>query len=327
MKISVIGTGAVGGFYGSLLATAGNEVHFLVRSDYEICREKGLLLKSNAFGDIKIYPHDTQEKGAHTKAYFHKNPEELPEDSELVIIAIKSTENDKLSVLLKNFKNHSPIVLLIQNGIGQENLIHIQLPYARRVFGGLAFLCSIKEAPGVVHHIDYGDLTIAESIPGGSGNAMIDEVAESLGRLFRDARVSVTIESDLILSRWQKLVWNIPFNGLSVVLNSNTTEIITHPQSLNLVKDLMKEVQSIARGDGKEISDSFLEERIHRTFRMKPYKPSMKLDYERKKPMELEAIYLDPLLRAEFHRIPAPRIRMLYEELSFLEKKNLDWQG
>jgi len=322
LKISVIGTGAVGGFYGSLLVAAGNEVHFLARSDYEHCRKEGLHLKS-PLGDLKIYPIDTKDEHARYRAYFHKDPIELPKDSDFILIAIKATENDKLPYLLQNFKGVNATILLIQNGLGQENIIHIQLPDAHRVFGGLAFLCSVRESPGVIRHIDYGDLTIAESIPGGIPTE-IDDETEKLGKAFRDARISVTIESDLLLSRWQKLVWNIPFNGLAVVLDATTDEIVTHPNSLALARDLMKEVQAIASGDGKEITDAFLEERIHRTFRMKPYKPSMKLDYENKRPMELEAIYLDPLLRAELHGIRAPRIRMLYQELSFLEKKNLN---
>lgn len=325
MKISVIGTGAVGGFYGSLLVASGNEVHFLVRSDYEICKKQGLFLKS-PMGDLHIFPHDTSEENARFKAHFLNDPEDLPIDSDFIIVAIKATENEKLPHLLKNFKNKNATILLIQNGLGQENHIHVQLPKAHRVFGGLAFLCSVKEAPGLIHHIDYGDLTIAESIPGGSP-AEIDMEAEKIGKAFRNSRISVTIESDLLLARWQKLIWNIPFNGLSVILDAKTDRIITHPNSLSLVREIMKEVQLVADSDGKMISNAFIEERIQRTFAMKPYIPSMKLDYDSKRPMELEAIYLDPLLRAEIHGVKIPRIQTLYQQLSFLEHENLQGEN
>ncbi|MCC5813610.1 MAG: 2-dehydropantoate 2-reductase [Leptospira sp.] len=321
MKISIIGTGAVGGFYGSILAASGNEVHFLVRSDYEHCRQYGLKLTS-PMGDLQVYPHDVEKEDAKYKAYFWNDPQDLPVDSDFIIIAIKATENEKLPFLLQSFKNKNATILLIQNGLGQENHIHVQLPMANRVFGGLAFLCSVKEAPGHIHHIDYGDLTIAESIPGGSP-AEIDMEIEKLGKAFRNARISVTIESDLLLARWQKLIWNIPFNGLSVILNASTEEIITHPNSLNLVRDIMKEVQKVAASENKSISDAFIEERIQRTFKMKPYTPSMKLDYDNKRPMELEAIYLDPLLRAEIKGIKIPKIQTLYQQLSYLEYRNL----
>lgn len=321
MKISVIGTGAVGGFYGSLLAASGNEVHFLVRSDYEHCREHGLHLRS-PLGDIHIYPWDTEVEGARHRAHFTNDPNQLPVNSDLVIVAIKSTENDSLPLLLKNFKNKNATILLLQNGIGQENHVHVQLPYAHRVFGGLAFLCSVKEGPGLIHHIDYGDLMIAESIVG-DYPAEIDTVIEHIGKAFRNAKISVTIESDLLLARWQKLVWNIPFNGLSVVLDATTDEIVHHPQSLALVREIMKEVQIGAACNGRTISDAFIEERIQRTFSMKPYKPSMKVDYDLKRPMELEAIYLDPLLRAELQGKKLPKIQTLYQQLSFLEQRNL----
>jgi 2-dehydropantoate 2-reductase len=321
MKISIIGTGAVGGFYGSLLATSGNEVHFLMRSDYEFCKINGLRLTS-PLGDLHILPAEDVLDPKKHYAYFHKDPGDLPQDSDFVIVSIKATENENLATLLNNFKETSPSILLIQNGLGQENHIHIQLPNANRIFGGLAFLCSVKDSPGHIHHIDYGDLTIAESIVGDMA-AELDQEIEKLGKAFRNARISVTLESDLTLARWQKLVWNIPFNGLSVLLDATTEEIVSHPNSLALVRDIMKEVQLAAGCDERIISDAFIEERIQRTFHMKPYKTSMKVDYDHKKPMELEAIYLDPIMRAELHDRKLPRIQSLYQELSFLESRNL----
>jgi 2-dehydropantoate 2-reductase len=320
MKFSVIGTGAVGGFYGGLLAASGNEVHFLVRSDYETCRTEGLRVFS-PLGNFRIYPFDTIDSEAKYRAHFTNDPKLLPTDSDCVIVAIKSTENESLPALLQNFKGKNATVLLIQNGLGQENHIHVQLPTANKVLGGLAFLCSVKEAPGVIRHIDYGDLTLAESIVG-QKPADIDIELERIGKAFRKAKISVTIESDLILARWQKLIWNIPFNGLSVLLNATTDEIVTSPHSLALVRELMKEVQLAAASDGKTITDAFIEERIQRTFHMKPYAPSMKLDFDQGRPMELEAIYRDPILRAEINGAEVPKIKFLYQALAFLDQRN-----
>lgn len=330
-KIAVIGSGAVGGFYGSLLAKSGCEVSFLIHSDFQNISKQGLKIES-IWGDFGVLPLSkgrvNQDKISNPnsknscQAYFVNDSKDFDSDVNTILICLKSTENKQLAYLLQAFQDISHQkklqIVLIQNGIGQELFIHELLPFAK-VFAGLAFLCSVKKSPHCIQHIDYGELTLAESQPDQTACGIGSELKD-LGNLFQKAGIPVNLEDDLILARWKKLFWNIPFNGLSVLLNAETDQIVQNQDSLTLVRDLMAEVQLAAKAEGRLIPTSFLEDRVKRTFSMKPYPTSMKLDYENGRAMELDAIYRSVLKRAQSSNTSLPNIKFLLHALEYLEK-------
>jgi len=311
-KIAVIGSGAVGGFYGGLLSKSGCDVSFLIHSQFESVKESGLFIES-IWGDFNL-----------PQAKYVSSSKDFDTEIDIILIALKSTENKQLTELLRPFQNSRKKlkIILIQNGIGQEKIIHELLPQAK-VFGGLAFLCSIKKSANTIQHIDYGDLTLAESSADETALGIGSEL-QDLGKLFQEAGITITLEEDLILARWKKLVWNIPFNGLSVLLQSQTNELVENSSSLELIRELMLEVQKAALSEGRIIPNSFLEDRLQKTFSMKPYPTSMKLDYDQGRSMELDAIYRSVLQRAESFNLNLPNIMFLLYSLEYLEKYRND---
>lgn len=330
-KIAVIGSGAVGGFYGSLLAKSGCEVSFLIHSDFENISKQGLKIES-IWGDFGVLPYSKETINNDKifnpnsinscQAYFVNDSKNFNSNIDTILIALKSTENLSLASLLKPFESISIQkklqIVLIQNGIGQELLIHELLPFAK-VYAGLAFLCSVKKSPNCIQHMDYGDLTLAESSKEEAACGVGAEL-QTLGKLFQKAGIPITLEDDLVLARWKKLVWNIPFNGLSVLLNAETDRMVQNQDSLTLVRDLMAEVQLAAKAEGKLIPTSFLDDRVNKTFSMKPYPTSMKLDYENGRKMELDGIYRSVLERAQSSHTSLPNIKFLFHALEYLEK-------
>ena len=147
MKIGVIGCGALGSYYGAKLGHSGQEVHFLLRSDYETVRRKGVLIRSNE-GDFRFNP-----KCAAT-------PEAIG-ICDLVIIALKSTANDQLAKLLPPLVGPSTAVLTLQNGLGNEEIL-ANLVGAEKVLGGLCFVCINRIEPGVIQHIAHGAIVMGE---------------------------------------------------------------------------------------------------------------------------------------------------------------------
>jgi len=125
-------------------------------------------------------------------------------------------------------------------------------------------------------------------------------------------------EENLMLARWKKLMWNIPYNGLCALLNVTTDVLMADPEMRALVKDLMKEVQAGSASCAGKIPDEFLQQMIDHTDKMEPYLPSMMLDRRNGRPMELEAIYKNPL---EAAGVPMPRTEMLYRQLRILNVK------
>jgi len=299
IRYGVIGTGALGGFYGGMLAKAGQEVHFLFRSDYEHVRKHGLQVDS-VNGDFHL---------AEVNAYH--NPKDMPL-CDVILVCLKTTGNHHLSELIKPMLHPGSVVVLLQNGLGLEDDLSAQLPDVA-IAGGLAFICSNKVGPGHIHHLDYGKLII------GSYNVPDPEILQSLVADFQMAGIHSELSRDLKFARWQKLVWNIPFNGMTVVLNTTTDRLMDNKQTRELSKELMLEVIHGANACGVPLKESLAQQMIDMTIKMKPYAPSMKLDFDHRRAMEIEYIYSKPIQTALEAGFAMHQVSMLEKQLRFIQ--------
>ncbi|MDE6807701.1 MAG: 2-dehydropantoate 2-reductase, partial [Prevotella sp.] len=120
-------------------------------------------------------------------------------------------------------------------------------------------------------------------------------------------------------ARWKKAVWNMPFNGMTVALNTQTDTLLTHPATRCLIREQMMEVINAARHLGvKNIDETFADKMIQMTDEMIPYSPSMKIDFDFHRPMEIYYLYTRPLAMAREGGCPMPKLEMLEAELRFL---------
>lgn len=300
MRIAVVGAGAMAGLYGAFLARAGYDVHFLMRRDYDAVRCSGLTVKSWQ-GDFHL---------DHVHCY--RRPEEIGA-ADLVFIGLKTTANAHYQELVAPLVGPDTRVLTAQNGLGNEERL-AELFGAGRIAGGLAFLCSNRVAPGVIHHLDYGFFQT------GNFQRPPDETLRTFAGMMQHAGVECTIADDLALARWKKLIWNVPFNGLSALLDLTVDKIMANPDLHGRAWRLMKEVQAAAGADGLHIDDAFLDHMMDLTVKMKPYYTSMHLDRRSGNPMETEAIIGEPLRRGRRHALPLPEMRTLYAALGQIDE-------
>ena len=301
---AVIGTGAIGGYYGSLLQRSGKEVHFLLHSDYEHVSHNGLTIASKD-GDFVL-----------PEVHAYSNPKAMPR-CDVTIVALKTTANGILPDILPYTLDEKGIVLLLQNGYGQEDLI-AEIPGVKTIVSGLCFVCSTKTGPGSIWHQDYGAVTLAQ-FNKDHRPAGVTKVMQRIRADLAAAGVQVSMKRDLTHARWQKLVWNIPFSGLTTLFQADTAQIANSRTMEKLAKDLMHEVIEGASALGRTIPKLFANKMITNTRKMRPYFPSMKLDFDAGKEMELDAMYKKPLEAAALHGKRLTRIEMLYEELLFLQ--------
>jgi len=304
---SIVGTGAVGGYYGALLQRAGFNVHFLLHSDYDQVRRNGLIIKSRD-GDFNLPA---------VNAY--SDPETMPR-CDTVIVALKTTANRALPSILPHLIKDDGIVLTLQNGLGSEREI-AGMVGNDKVLGGLCFLCANKVGPGHIHHLDYGLITLGEYRSTGSAGGITPRL-EQLGNKLRSAGISIRLEPDLALARWKKLVWNIPFNGLSVVHNALTDRLIADPEIRRRCQTMMEEVAAAAKVCARPIEQSFIRKMMEDTEKMSPYAPSMKLDFDRGNPMEIESIYGNPIRAAKARGVAMPETEKLYRQLLAINPSN-----
>lgn len=300
----VVGTGAVGGYFGSKLAHAGCDVHFLLHSDYEHVCSHGLQVFS-CNGDYLLSP---------VQAY--RLTADIPK-CDVVLVALKSVNETLLQTLLPPLLKPDTLVVLVQNGIGLEADVQQWFPDVH-LAAGIAFICSSKTQPGVVHHDAYGSINIGNySCP---NQQRIDRLVAD----FREAGVEAH-SVEYAEARWKKAVWNMPFNGLTVVLNTQTNKLLENPDTERLVREMMIEVIGAAQHLGvQNLGEDFADKMMDMTRVMVPYSPSMKLDYDFHRPMEIHYLYTRPLQIARAAGFPMLRLETLEAQLRFLEQHSLN---
>jgi len=295
-SIAIVGSGALGLYYGGRLSRAGADVSFLARGDLEVLRTRGISVKTTD-GDFTL----PSVKAAATA-------EEVgPVD--LVIVTLKATANSQLARILPPLLHANTVVLNLQNGLGVDEPVAAVVG-PERTLGGLCFICANRIAPGVSECTMQGYVVIGEFA--GAPRPRTQAVAEWFNR----AGVKTEVSPSLPEARWRKLVWNVPFNGLSVVHGGMTTDVILQsPEREAEVWALMREVQAAAAAYGFAIPDEFVTHQVERTRPMGPYKPSTMLDYLAGKPLEVEPIWGEPLRRAHAKGVPVPKLEELYARL------------
>ena len=301
--IAIVGAGAVGGYYGARLAQHDADVHFLLRSDYDAVRSRGWTVHS-CHGDFALSP------GA---MHVYNDARTMPK-VDLVVVTLKATENGALESLVAPLLHDDTAILTLQNGLGNEDLL-ARLFGAERVLGGLAFVCINRGAPGVIHHLDHGLVRLGEFAGRGDSSR-----ARAIVERFAASNINCQVLPDLRLGRWDKLVWNVPFNGLGALLDATTDRLLGSDAGLALVRGLMAEVVAAARADGAMLEDAVIEQKIAATTTMGGYRSSMQVDRQLGRPMEVEAIFGEPLRRARAAGVPTPRLEMLYHALRLLDR-------
>lgn len=307
-RIGIIGAGAIGGFYGLLLARAGFDVHFLLRSEFTTVASQGLQLNSAVHGALHLQP---------VQAY--RSAAEMP-PCDWLLVGAKTTSNAELAPTIVQAAAPGAKVVLLQNGLGVEEELRPLLPDSLHLLGGLCYICAHRSSPGVVEHQALGGVNLGyHSGPAAPGERQL--LLEQGTALFKAAGVDSSAMVDLEQARWQKLVWNVPYNGLAVLLNTATTALMGNAESRALIKAIMQEVVDAATACGHQLPPGFADKLLSATDRMPDYLPSMYHDFALRRPMELHAIYAVPLAAAAKVGCVMPRTEALYQALRFLEQR------
>lgn len=294
--VAIVGTGAIGTYYGARLGLAGAAVRFLLRTDLAAVRERGGVMIRERDRTLELRPVDA----------FATTAEIGPVD--LVLVTLKTTANARLPAMLPPLIGPNTAVLTLQNGLGADEFI-AGVVGPERVLGGLAFIAATRTAPGVVTCYHPGSITLGEF-----GRPAGDRV-RALAQQFTAAGVKINVVDDLLEARWRKLVWNVPFNGLAVANNVTTDVLCADARHAGDVRVLMHEVQHAAAAFGFAIPNSFLEQQFEVTPPMGAYQPSSLVDFRAGREVEVEAIWGEPLRRAQAKGVSVPRLADLYGRL------------
>ena len=295
-SIAVLGTGAVGCYYGVRLAEAGYDVRFLVRHGYDAVRADGFRLTSH-LGDVELASPTLAE-----------TPEELAAHGRVdwLIVALDAHELDQLARLAQPLMTTETAALAIVGGIGIEEQVADALR-RYRVFGGLGFIGVGQPRPGRIVHREFGALDIGHH--GDDAEAVQEAVA-----LWAPTVVAARPASCLARARWHKMIWDVPFNGLSVVAGGATSGFVLETPALAaFARSVMAEILAIGNADLESrglppIDDG--EEACERAMRLmgttENYIPPAGIEFVRRQPLDVDAMFALPAQRAQELGVDAP---------------------
>lgn len=303
-RIAVVGAGAIGSYYGAKLANYGRDVHFLMRGDLREVRRTGIRIRGKAenihLAKVNCYA-STAEIGP----------------CDLVLVAVKAIANAALVELIPPLLHDRTMLLTLQNGLGNEEFLAGHFG-AERVLGAICFVCVNRVSPGVIEHYDHGRVVLGEF--GRYPQARTHDVSWE----FKRSGVVCSVAENLGLERWRKLVWNIPFNGLSVTAGGvDTAAILADEQLRANALALMDEVIAGGRLCGYPLPTAVALQQMQRTSSLGAYRPSTLLDFQAGRPLELESIWGEPLRRATAAGAPMPLLDRLYENLVEVERRRV----
>ena len=222
LKIAIIGSDGVGGYYGGILSKAGMDVHLLARGEHlNMIKKRGLQIRSYK-GDFC------------TKVEASENTDEIGV-SDLILFCVKSFDTEKTAKLIKHMVGSHTTIISLQNGVDNEEIIGNILGH-EKVMGGIAFIGSRVAEPGVILHTAAGSLSFGE-LSGGES-----ERGNFINKIFKYVQIEARFVSNIKKAMWQKMVWNCGFNAITAITKCCVSEVLNVPETRKVIEVSMKEV-------------------------------------------------------------------------------------
>jgi 2-dehydropantoate 2-reductase len=332
LSVAIIGSGAVGSYYGARLWEAGHSVKYLFRGENFHAATRNGLNVTSVEGNMFVPEKEIQA--------FQETNEIGKVD--WVLVSLKSSSLDAIPDLI--YPLLDPLrtrVLVIMNGLIEHDLIRMlkkrfgesidnakaPLECCQTLYGGMALVCSNRLGPAVVHH-SYGGLLTAGVASSRSLDPVQDEAA--FRDLWKGNKVEIAYEPSLLRGRWRKMIWNLPFNGISVAMGGVTIDRVVSDAGLReLAYKVMDETIEAANADlertygkggfiplGQEDKDCMMT----LSDEMGPYKTSTMLDLINRRSMEVQYMFRKPVERAREFGTPVPHLETLVVQIEALQR-------
>jgi len=295
MKIVVLGTGAVGGYYGGRLAKAGNDVTFIARGKtLEALQSNGLEIKSYTGNFIIKNPKVTSDLAAVRNA-------------DLILFCVKSYSTSEIAKAIKPVIQDTAIIISMQNGIDNENILAATLG-KEKILGSVVYITSCCPEPGLIKHTSSGKMILGEL------NGELTERLSKLEKLFLSSGIPISSSTNIKKELWKKLMLNMPFNGFTALTKKPLKAYFEIPDSLDCFYKSLKEVQLIAKHEGYNISDEEVDEvfSICKSEQTMNFKSSTLQDLEAGKPLEIDSLQGTVIKIAHKHNLDIPINKLLY---------------
>jgi len=302
MRIAVMGTGAVGGYFGAKFAAAGHEVIFIARGAHLVALKQSGLYVESFQGNLHI-----------PSALFTDDPAEAA-TVDLVLFCVKSYDTGTAAKALAPLMAPTTRILSLQNGIDNPSRI-AQTWGAERTLAGVVYLGAQLVRPATINHSSGGKIVFGELDRG------VHESTRAMLKAISAAQIPCEVSADITKAQWRKLLWNAPFCAISCLTRATVKDILESESLRKLAIDCMAEVSAAAKTQGVDLEPGWIDETLKFSQTLGDFKPSMLQDLEAGKPLEFEAFngVVVNLLRQSGREAPTNQI--FYGGLAYLDKK------
>ncbi|HXN85766.1 MAG TPA: ketopantoate reductase family protein [Candidatus Binataceae bacterium] len=302
MKILVMGTGAIGAYFGARLQEVGEDVTFCARG-------KNLLALNERGLQIQSFRGDFQ---APVRAI--ENPREAAPYA-LILFCVKVYDTDAATESLKECLAPGGAILTLQNGVESESRL-IECFGVDAVLGGNARVGVEMTEPGKVIHLSTGVIEFGEL--DGRETPRAARIAEAFGR----AGIFGELVSDLLTFRWSKLLWNSAFNTVTTLTRRTVGELLEDADGMRLVRALMNETLAVAKAEGAKLGPDRIESLLeHSQKNLRALKTSTFQDYQKGKRLEYDALSGAVVRAAHRRNVTVPAMETVHALLKLLDRR------
>jgi len=305
-RVAVVGAGAVGGYFGGMLARAGARVTLIGRPAHvEVWTRDGLFLDSLHFQERVAVTASTDIAAA--------------ADADLVLFCVKSLDTETTAHQLAPHVGGDALIVSLQNGV--DNVEHIRTATALDPIAAVVYVASSMPAPGRIKHAGRGDLLIGD-LPGRAGPPREATIAR-VSSLFEAAGVPCRVSPDIQADLWTKLITNVGLNGISAVVHSTYGDVVAIPESRQTIRTLVNECVAVARAGGVSLPENdFAAMVLQFAERVGPVFSSTAQDLERGKPTEIDALNGFVVRRGAELGVPTPVNQSIVAFVRLLEARS-----
>ena len=306
MKIAVMGSGGVGGFYGGRLANrsahTGCDVHFVARGAHlAAMRTHGLTIENKEQGDIHVARVNVTEDPASIGVV------------DLVIIAVKLKDTEAAALAVKSIVGPHTAVLSLQNGVIKDDILRQHFP-AAQIMGGVAYVATHVDRPGVILQVGAMQRIII-----GEYDGKRSARAEALLSALLTAGIKAELSDDIRRTLWEKYTFLVGLSGTTTTMRSTIGPIRTHPRTRAFLHSLFREVVAVGRAQGVNLPADYADDRLAFADSVPAtMTSSMHHDLERGNPLEVEWLAGGVVTLGEAVGVAAPANRAVWDILSLV---------
>lgn len=296
MKIAVMGAGAVGCYYGGMLARAGHSVTLIGRAQHvEAIRRDGLLLDTRTF---KAHvPIDASTDVAAVKG------------AELVLFCVKSTDTESAAAELKPHLMPAAFVLTLQNGVDNAERLQAVLP--QEVAPAVVYVATEMAGPGHLKHHGRGELVIAPS-----------RTSNEVAAMFEKAGVPTQVSDNVIGALWMKLILNCAYNALSAIAQLPYGRVVQGVGVESVMRDVVQECLAVAHASGVALPGDAWQTVAGLVQTMPTQYSSTAQDLARGKRSEIDHLNGYVMRKGELLGVPTPVNRVLHALVKLIESRS-----